>query len=95
MPARAPDRSKPSHLEVTRQWSPYRSNGVVVNLPDDDVVEPLPVGEKDLRPLEDPDRWDPVMKAQYLASVEEINPAEDLILETRRQVTPIAVDPTD
>ena len=95
MPARAPDRSKPSHPEVTRQWSPYRSNGVVVNLPDDDVVEPLPVGEKDLRPLEDPDRWDPVMKAQYLASVEEINPAEDLILETRRQVTPIAVDPTD
>ena len=71
-----------------RPWSPYRkAEQVVVSLkPEDTAIEQHT--KADQTPLPDleqsADDWDPVQKVVYLSSVEETEPAETLILETRR-----------
>lgn len=65
---------------------------MVVNLPDEEPAEQA----EPMRPIEDltvlRDSWDPVEKVQYFTDLDHVDPADDLILETRRQITPTVDD---
>jgi len=79
MPEKHPDTVGPR-----RPWSPYREEDqVVVSLPATELLgDDPPVAVEDDTTE---GAWDPVMKVVYLSNVEEVEPAETLILETRRQ----------
>lgn len=59
-----------------RSWSPYRRD-------EERLVVQL-AGEGTYPEERSKDDWDPVEKTEYLSKVDEVGPAETLILEVRR-----------